>query len=1062
MATSLKLSSSGDGLSYNDGTVTLKYFDSGGIGLNTTKRLYFGETDQYISNTGSDTTTLTSPVFTVTSSKATTGSDAAFDVNVTGVQTGLGMDLTGSALTEGTLLNVSTGTANTSGTGLSVTTNNSTASSNTGTCAKFITNTQAGKGISVTMDAITTGDMLYLDAGNGDSMETTGSFINCNDDDTSYFKVSKWGITTISPSSSHSESSAALTIDKGSVVITNGDVNMSSGDLAVSNGNVSVTSGSVSSKSLTVTQTGTDNATSIYGNSINTANVCLIQGTSTTTGDILQITGTDDTLVSDTSGGTDGHYLNIVSSGSSKFSVEKKGIIKTAASLMIQSLSAASETNATRMGSYGQLWVKSGSASELYFRTSGNTDIQITSGSSLASTPFSSHVEEISGQDNSLFIGVDPSGNTGYDNPAGNTSLGLNALGDITTGDLNTVIGFNAGKALTTGGDNVIIGHNSGQALTSNTQTNGTIAIGTRSAFTLTQAQATTIIGYEAGYAINTAGDYNTVIGYQSAYTTDSPNNTAVGYYSLRGYSTGTVGHNTAIGKDALSSGSQVEYSTAVGSEALKVHSAASGYNTALGYQAGTAATSIIESVIIGAKAGKGVLTSGANGSVFIGYQAGDAVTSGAKNLAIGHNALSTEDTGSKNTAVGYQALTSANSSTVGAGNNTALGAEAGLLVSTGVGNTLVGSSSGSSPMNLDEDIYHSGVSQSSGGSATSIKLRDSNINTTDDVFNTASIFISDVTTSGGTGTIKATIDDYTGSTRVADLTSITLNGSTVTVSASTGLDSKAYTIKFEGTSSDPGGGTTSIKLASNNVPDDGFNNAIITITDAEITSGVTGNVTAIIGDYTQSTRVATLTSIRKVSDGSAVSALTSTGADDKAYVIEGNYLTTGSNNSFFGHDTGGSGTSNNQTALGYQAMCNGSNQITLGNSSVVALRCADTTIATLSDQRDKTNVTDSTFGLSFINSVRPVQYTWNRRNLEPGDTNSVLNGKRRLGFIAQELQSAMTDNSNEILDLVYEANPNRLEAKYGNFIPILVKAIQELKTENDSLAARIAALESA
>ena len=57
----------------------------------------------------------------------------------------------------------------------------------------------------------------------------------------------------------------------------------------------------------------------------------------------------------------------------------------------------------------------------------------------------------------------------------------------------------------------------------------------------------------------------------------------------------------------------------------------------------------------------------------------------------------------------------------------------------------------------------------------------------------------------------------------------------------------------------------------------------------------------------------------------------------------------------------------------------------------------------------------------------------------------STYNGKTRLGFIAQELEDAMPNNENDILDLVYNVNPERIEAKYSNLIPILTKAIQEL-----------------
>tara|TARA_R110000824_G_scaffold321004_1_gene507935 strand:- start:329 stop:1657 length:1329 start_codon:yes stop_codon:yes gene_type:complete len=162
--------------------------------------------------------------------------------------------------------------------------------------------------------------------------------------------------------------------------------------------------------------------------------------------------------------------------------------------------------------------------------------------------------------------------------------------------------------------------------------------------------------------------------------------------------------------------------------------------------------------------------------------------------------------------------------------------------------------------------------------------------------------------------------------------------------------------------------------------------------------------------------------------------------------------LTTGSNNTAIGNYAGDAlTTGSNNTSLGYQAdstAVGASNEFTLGNSSVSALRCADTSIAALSDRRDKKDIIDSSYGLEFINKIRPVQFTWDRRNLVEGDLESVHNGKTRIGFISQELQEAMEGDSNEILDLVYEENPERLEVKQGKLVPILVKAIQELSAK--------------
>jgi hypothetical protein len=55
-------------------------------------------------------------------------------------------------------------------------------------------------------------------------------------------------------------------------------------------------------------------------------------------------------------------------------------------------------------------------------------------------------------------------------------------------------------------------------------------------------------------------------------------------------------------------------------------------------------------------------------------------------------------------------------------------------------------------------------------------------------------------------------------------------------------------------------------------------------------------------------------------------------------------------------------------------------------------------------------------------------------------------------GFIAQELDSAQTNAKAEWLNLVLKDNPEKWEATPGNLLPIVVKAIQDLKSENDGL----------
>ena len=170
-----------------------------------------------------------------------------------------------------------------------------------------------------------------------------------------------------------------------------------------------------------------------------------------------------------------------------------------------------------------------------------------------------------------------------------------------------------------------------------------------------------------------------------------------------------------------------------------------------------------------------------------------------------------------------------------------------------------------------------------------------------------------------------------------------------------------------------------------------------------------------------------------------------------------GSGVTTGHQNTFIGACSGTSPniTGQNITCLGYGSEPSSvgvSNEVTLGNNQITALRCADTTIASLSDARDKNDIRDSTYGLNFLENIRPVEFTWDRRVLTPADEDDPKQGKRRVGFIAQELQEAMPDGENDILDLVYTSNPQRLEAKYGNLIPVMVKAIQDLKEEVDTI----------
>lgn len=175
-----------------------------------------------------------------------------------------------------------------------------------------------------------------------------------------------------------------------------------------------------------------------------------------------------------------------------------------------------------------------------------------------------------------------------------------------------------------------------------------------------------------------------------------------------------------------------------------------------------------------------------------------------------------------------------------------------------------------------------------------------------------------------------------------------------------------------------------------------------------------------------------------------------------------GKSITSGDTNICIGQQAGGTyavggGGTSTQIATGFNNILIGwksspsaadvDDEITLGNAFHTNLRCNDTSISSLSDARDKTDIVDSPYGVDWLNNVKVRKYTWASRDGNGKD------GLTRIGFIAQELQEACGE-CNAILDIVQESNPDKLEVKMGNLVPILVKAVQEL-------SARVAALEA-
>ncbi len=129
------------------------------------------------------------------------------------------------------------------------------------------------------------------------------------------------------------------------------------------------------------------------------------------------------------------------------------------------------------------------------------------------------------------------------------------------------------------------------------------------------------------------------------------------------------------------------------------------------------------------------------------------------------------------------------------------------------------------------------------------------------------------------------------------------------------------------------------------------------------------------------------------------------------------------------------------------------------------------------SDRNEKNTIVDSDLGLSFVNKLKPVSYKFNGKT------------RTHYGLIAQDVETTLSDISKTTTDFAgfiksdtpeikwrdKEALPEgksvgdvryaagtRYGLRYAEFISPLVKAVQELSAEVETLKTKVAALEAA
>ncbi len=375
--------------------------------------------------------------------------------------------------------------------------------------------------------------------------------------------------------------------------------------------------------------------------------------------------------------------------------------------------------------------------------------------------------------------------------------------------------------------------------------------------------------------------------------------------------------------------------------------------------------------------------------------------TTGSGNTAVGSGSLFGNTTGFDNTAIGNGSL---NSNTIG-NYNTAIGKHALTSNTNGSGNTAVGILSLFSNTNGSDNcaIGSSSLRSNTTGVQNTAMGSNSLYENTAGYYNTA--MGNESLRSNTTGAGNTAMGNY----------SLYLNA--------TGYSNTATGYK---------------SLNSNNTGNE--NSAF---GDVSLYSNISGNENSAFGNEALFTNTGSYNS----AFGSKSLQSNSTGEANTALGI-GSLInnTSGSNNTAIGNIAGGGiTTGNNNIAVGFDAQVpNGtiSNQVRIGNTSI-SYAGIQVAWSITSDKRWKENINPSDLGLDFISKLNPVLYT--RINDE--------SQKIEYGLIAQELEQVLKEEGVINSAMLTIDGDGRYELRYNDLFAPMIKAIQELKQQNDKLA---------
>jgi len=430
------------------------------------------------------------------------------------------------------------------------------------------------------------------------------------------------------------------------------------------------------------------------------------------------------------------------------------------------------------------------------------------------------------------------------------------------------------------------------------------------------------------------------------------------------------------------------------------------------------------------------------NTNIAIGANALSLNTSGYSNIAIGKAALKNNTTGTSMIAIGDSALFNQSTNQYEAYNNVAIGSKALYSNTSGWDNIGIG------PFSLYYNTTGLG----------NIAMGYANLyyNTTGSG-NTA--IGNDNLASNTTGTSNAAVGDetlvsnQTGSFNAA--LGYSALGNNITGSTNVAMGSGAMGFNLNGNSNVAIGAETLIYSNQSN---------LVAIGDSALFwNGF--NVAAGAGVVAVGSKALynNLSGSSNSAFGSQALYLNTTGINNTAVGYHaGNAVTTGSSNTIIGYGADiNDGTFSNATAIGNLAVSGASNRVRIGNGSVTSIGGA-VGWTNFSDERIKTNIKQDVPGLAFINLLKPVTYNFDlskeeqifkRKNTVEWKEKYDIQKVKFTGFLAQQVEAAAKKINYDFSGVDKPANDKDVYGlRYSDFVMPLVKAVQELSKQNDSL----------